>query len=436
MWRGPEALIGRRVDRYEIVSVLGKGGQGAVFAAKDLQASPAEPTLVALKLPLDRADAERFAQEARTLKALQHPRIVRWLADGHDPDLGADFLATELLEGESLDDRVASGPMPVADVIEVGLQVCEALACAHANAVIHRDLKPQNVMVGAFGEVLVLDWGLAKVLTDAPAPSATEDATEIRAGRDSGLATQAGAVMGTPAYMSPEQAAGEIEKVDERSDVFGLGAMLCVVLTGKPPYQGPTADVVRIQAIRGDTADAFARLDGCGADGELIALCKRCLAADRGTRPRSADEVAKAVAAQLAAVEERARQAELERVRAEERRKQRRVQWVLAFAVLLLLAVAATGATVVRLWRAAETARAEAVEQHGIAENGRREAERLRGVAERAQGNESEARDKLAVFEYGRTMQVAHQEWRDNNVVGARSSTRPIRSCGTGSGST
>src|SRR5262249_36732200 len=148
------------------------------------------------------------------------------------------------------------------------------------------------IMVARFGEVLVVDWGLAKVLTqgrgadgsatsETSADSATDEPATIRTTRtDAGIGsdTTAGGVLGTPAFMPPEQAAGEIERLDERADVFGLGAVLCVLLTGEPPYVAEDRDTIRLMSLRGDLASAFARLDACGADVELIALCKRCLA--------------------------------------------------------------------------------------------------------------------------------------------------------------
>src|SRR5262249_26449448 len=152
---------------------------------------------------------------------------------------------------------------------------------AHSHDVIHRDLKPANVMVGAFGEVQVMDWGLAKVLRAgtpaSPAEAANEAtraATQISPTPEDGSHTQAGCVLGTPAFAPPEQALGEIDKVDTRSDVFGLGAVLAVLLTGKPPYVGETAEAVRVQAARGKLDDCFARLGACGAEPELVALCQ------------------------------------------------------------------------------------------------------------------------------------------------------------------
>lgn len=172
----------------------------------------------------------------------------------------------------------------------------------------------------------------------------------IETGRSSdlGTETQAGSVLGTPAYMPPEQAGGEIDLVDERADVFGLGAVLCTILTGEPPYRDKTTEAVRLCAVRGQVEDAYARLDECGADPELVTLCKRCLAPDRESRPRNAAEVAGAVATHLAAVEERLRRAERDRaageVKATEQRKRRRWQAAVLGARVLILALLGGGA--------------------------------------------------------------------------------------------
>src|SRR5262249_39090495 len=161
------------------------------------------------------------------------------------------YLAMKLVKGRTLEEHLRERPDPAHDrgrFIAVFEQVCQAVGYAHARKVIHRDLKPANVMVGGLGEVQVMDWGLAKILAsggrnppDDP-PEATIG-TEIRTMRESdGSYTQAGSVLGTPAFMPPEQAGGEVDKIDERSDVFGLGAILAVILTGQPPYVGPDVD--------------------------------------------------------------------------------------------------------------------------------------------------------------------------------------------------
>jgi tetratricopeptide (TPR) repeat protein len=159
--------------------------------------------------------------------------------------------------------------------------------------------------------------------------------------------TQAGSVLGTPAFMSPEQAGGEIDRIDERSDVFGLGAVLCTLLTGLPPYSGPSGEAVRLLAVRGQTAEAFARLDACGAEPDLVALCKRCLSFAPTNRPANAGELATVVADFRRTSEERARQAELDRakteVKAAERRKRRWVLAALAVSMSLLAMLTAGG---------------------------------------------------------------------------------------------
>ncbi len=141
--------------------------------------------------------------------------------------------------------------------------MCQTLAYAHAQGIIHRDLKPLNIMVGAFGEVQVMDWGLSKVMGTADGVTAPGEASAAPE------ATGAGQVLGTPAYMAPEQARGETDRLDARCDVFGLGAILCTILTGRPPYVGGDAREVLARAGRGELADAYARLDACGADAEL-----------------------------------------------------------------------------------------------------------------------------------------------------------------------
>ncbi|HEV3436031.1 MAG TPA: serine/threonine-protein kinase, partial [Gemmata sp.] len=426
-------------SRYELGEEIDRGGMGIVYRAKD-NAFGREIAIKVLheKFGPTSVAASRFAEEAHITALLQHPAIPPVYDLGTLSD-GRPFLAMKLIKGETLDDQLANRPDPTyarGRFIAVFEQICQAIAYAHDRLVIHRDLKPANVMVGLFGEVQLMDWGLAKVLTSAEEDreEATEfgdTCAEICTQRDGEIATQAGSVMGTLSFIAPEQAGGEVEKIDKRSDVFGLGAVLCAILTGKPPYSARNTEIVRLLAIRGETTDAFVRLDASDADPELVALCKRCLAREREARPRDAGEVAKAVSANLAAVEERVRQAELDRVRAEERRKRRRVQLILAGAVLMVLALVGFGAGLASLWREAERSKAdteiardEAFTLKGIADYARDEAIRLKGVAENAQVSETEARkaveqerEKLAVVEYGRTMQVAHQEWRDSNVA-------------------
>jgi len=364
--------------RYELCNEIDHGGMGVVYRAIDtiLGREVAVKVLLEKFVPASAA-ARRFADEAHITAQLQHPAIPPVHDLGTLPD-GRPYLAMKLIGGETLEDLLADRPNPShgrSRFIAAFEQICQALAYAHDRHVIHRDLKPANVMMGSFGEVQVMDWGLAKVLSNrSDGTMADTDETlsgaDIRSTRESdGSETQAGSVLGTPAFMPPEQAVGAIGKIDERSDVFGLGAILAVVLTGQPPYSGTTAEMTRVLAARGKVDECFVRLDSCGADPELVALCKRCLAPEPEDRPADAGEVAGAVANLRAAADERARQAELDLVKAEgervlaearveeeaktrrladekaaEQRKRRQVQLFLAGAVgLLLLGVGAFG---------------------------------------------------------------------------------------------
>jgi tetratricopeptide (TPR) repeat protein/tRNA A-37 threonylcarbamoyl transferase component Bud32 len=318
------------------------------------------------KFAPDSGTAHRFADEARITAQLQHPAIPPVHDYGKLRD-DRPFLAMKLIKGRTLEDLLGQRADPNADrgrFVAVFEQVCQAVAYAHSHRVIHRDLKPGNVMVGSFGEVQVMDWGLAKVLTEpAVLASAHADLTEtvggtLIRGSDSSF-TQAGSILGTLAYMPPEQAAGEIGKIDQHSDVFGLGAILAVILTGKPPYVGPDTEAVRVMAIRGDLSACLARLDDCGAEPELVALCKHSLAFAPDDRPPGAGAVAKEVSSFRAATEERARAAEKERAAAEaratEQRKRRRWQVAVAAAGVLILALIGGGAW----WRDRQAAERE-----------------------------------------------------------------------------
>jgi tetratricopeptide (TPR) repeat protein len=376
----PPASPPTAAQRYTLLTEIARGGMGVIWRATDT-ALGREVAVKVLhdKYAPDSGVARRFADEARITAQLQHPAIPPVHDLGTLPD-GRPFLAMKLIKGQTLDALLSARSDPSADrgrFVAVFEQVCQAVAYAHAHGVIHRDLKPANVMVGAYGEVQVMDWGLAKVLSDRPSESADPEAT--RAGtlvvslRDSdGSFTQAGSVMGTPAFMSPEQAVGAVAKVDQRSDVFGLGAILAVILTGQPPFTAASTETVRVKAAQGKLDECFARLDSCGADPGLAALCKQCLAPEKEDRPADAGEVANAVARLRSAAEERARQAERERAAAEvrvaEQRKRRRVWFALA--TVLLLGSAASIVFAVQ----ARQAEGKAVQERDLKEAAREEA--------------------------------------------------------------
>ena len=341
--------------RYVLGAEIARGGMGAVYRATDA----AFGREVAVKVLLDTyapdsRTARRFHDEARITGQLQHPGIPPAHDLGILPD-GRPFLAMKLIKGDTLDDHLKQRSGPAADrgrLVAVFEGVCQAMAYAHAHGVIHRDLKPSNIMVGAFGEVQVMDWGLAKVLGDGrPSPdddpNATAAGTVVGSARDSeDLLTHAGSVLGTPAYMPPEQAIGAVHEVNRRSDVFGLGGILAAVLTGRPPFVSDTAETTRVLAARGEMRGCFERLDGCEADPGLVALAKRCLAPRREDRPADAGAVAQEVAALRAAADDRARQAEVKLATTAtaiaERRKRRRV-WLGAAAALAVAVVGGLG---------------------------------------------------------------------------------------------
>src|SRR5262245_5206265 len=391
---------------YELLEEVGAGGMGVVYRAREI----ALDRDVAVKFLRDRYPgnspaARRFLNEARITGQLQHPAIPPVHHIGTLPD-GRPFLAMKLIRGETLAELIATAPTANSPgsvhFVQVFAQVCLGVAYAHSRGVIHRDLKPANVMVGAFSEVQVMDWGLAKVLTPSrrSEPPSAEIQSELVQGVDPDVTTDqpsadgatdsltvAGRSMGTPAYMPPEQARGDLDLVDCRADVFALGGILCAVLTGRPPYTGRRSAEVLQKAVAVGVGGAMSRLDSCGGDAELVALCKRCLAADRDARPRDAGEVATAVTAHLAAAEERARQAELHSVRVEEQRKRRRVQRTLVGAVFGLLVAAGFGVALASLWQQAEGARDRA--------------EWAQGEAESARDGEQDLRDRFEHFEYG-----------------------------------
>jgi serine/threonine protein kinase len=322
---GPRSSVGGSLPLtpgYAIVTELARGGMGVVFTARDktLGREVAIKTL----LPGSAGNAtavRRFVIEARVTARLSHPGIPPVFALGSMAD-GRPFLAMKLIKGRTLaavlaaranrpagpDDGLERTALQAPGLLHVFEQICQAVGYAHSHEVIHRDLKPANVMLGAFGEVQVMDWGLAREIgpgcgtgTHAPlvpsdAPDLGSEDTGIRAADDTEQ-SRLGEALGTPAFMPPEQARGEWDRVDARADVFALGGILCVILTGQAPYTGGTVlDVVR-RAVTGDLRDAFDRLDACGADPGLVVLAKWCLAPNPEERLPNAAAVAAALQA-------------------------------------------------------------------------------------------------------------------------------------------
>jgi serine/threonine-protein kinase len=370
----PVGGAGRNVLYEEI----GRGGMGRVLRGRD----PELGRDLAVKVLReeyqgDAAVRRRFVEEAQVGGQLQHPGVVPVYELGYFPDQ-RPYFTMKLVKGRTLAELLQERPDPGQDLprfLGIFEQICHTVAYAHSRGVIHRDLKPSNIMVGSFGEVQVMDWGLAKVLGDRNGhdAEATTAGTLIRTVRSGTTAEADGrtGVVGTPAFMAPEQARGEIATTDQRADVFGLGAILCVILTGQPPYAEQDRTAVLTKAAAADLSAAFARLDASGADAELVALARDCLAARREDRPLNAATVASRMAAYQAAVRERLRSAELERAAAEARtvearataaaeRRARQRTVGLAATLLLLLTGVGAGAW---LWQEQRQARAAELAQ-------------------------------------------------------------------------
>jgi eukaryotic-like serine/threonine-protein kinase len=263
--------------RYDSLVPVGQGGMAGVYSARDRLLD----RRVALKVLLDNDGLGRFREEARIHAHLQHPAIPALHDAGRFSD-GRYFLALRFVQGRALTE-VVNGPADDPAELDRRLgwfeQVCMAVAYAHRKGVLHRDLKPENVLLSGYGRVSVIDWGLAEA---RGAGGLSPSAERCHADR----------VLGTLAYMAPEAAAGE--PADERTDMFGLGGILCHLLTGRPVFCGGWDEVAR-QARCCDTREARRRMDASDAPRRLVVLAKRCLAEPASVRPSSAREVAEVV---------------------------------------------------------------------------------------------------------------------------------------------
>jgi eukaryotic-like serine/threonine-protein kinase len=280
---------GSRLGPYEILAKIGEGGMGEVYRARDTKLRRE----VAIKVlpPLFAADADRrmrFSREAQVLASLNHPNIAA-IYGIEDTD-GTTALVMELVEGETLADRIARGPVPVDAALAIARQLCDGLDAAHERGIVHRDLKPANIKVTEDGRVKVLDFGLAKALdpaaTDLAAAAVSQSPTRLRHGSGEAGISGTGMILGTAAYMSPEQAKGK--PIDKRTDIWAFGCVLYEMLTGQRAFAGGdvTDLIVAVMTMEPD----WTKLPMTTPPG-VVELLRRCLTKDTRERLRDIGDV-------------------------------------------------------------------------------------------------------------------------------------------------
>ena len=290
--------------RYAEQETIGKGGMGEIVLC--VEQNTRREVAMKRMLPTAARHAKqraRFVEEAQVTAQLEHPNIVPVHELGWD-EQGAIYFTMKLVKGRSLAEilnasRDGEETHSLGELLQMFLKVCDGVAFAHSRGVVHRDLKPANIMVGDFGEVLVMDWGIARILGSAE----EADETSVQSNRQDtdslALHTMDGAIMGSPQYMPPEQAAGEIDKIDHRSDIYSLGAILYEILTLKRPVEGKTARAIVTKVIEGNIQTPERRAPERNIPRELSAVAMKCLAKYRTRRYASVPELQRDVSLYL-----------------------------------------------------------------------------------------------------------------------------------------
>lgn len=271
-------MIGKTVGHYRISAKIGAGGMGEVFLAEDTRLGrKAAIKFLPAEVAADTERRRRFLKEARAASALNHPHVCVVYDIGETED-GLPFIAMEFVEGQSLDEAIKQGPLEISRVVEIAIQVADALNAAHRSRIVHRDIKPANISLNERGQVKVLDFGLAKRMPEAPGrDDSTVDVKQ----------TQDGQVLGTPTHMSPEQALGK--EVDHRTDIFSMGVVLYELTTGQLPFSGSSLGEI-VNKIVHAQPPAIARLN-YDAPLELERITLKCLQKFPDRRYQSAGEL-------------------------------------------------------------------------------------------------------------------------------------------------
>jgi len=390
----PASRIGEHVryfGEYELVDEIARGGMGVVFKARQVSLN----RIVALKMILagnlaGSEEVARFKTEAEAAANLDHPGIVPIYEIGeHD---GQHYFSMGFIDGPSLHDEVRNGPLTARDAVTLCQKIANAISYAHENGVIHRDLKPANVLLDCDREPKITDFGLAKQVQD-----------------DSGL-TQTGAVMGTPGYMPPEQASGEMSQVGALADVYSIGAILYCLVTGRPPFQASSA-IDTLTQVMNEEPVAPQQLNS-GVDADLQTIILKCLEKQADRRYASADELSQELSRYLNGEPIHARPvSRLERVWRWGKRKPA-VATVCALAAILLVLLSVGGPLVAVQQR--EFAR-EQIKLKGEATAAKDVAEQRRSEAEAATAETKRQQQRAERLLYGTRISLAHREWFDSN---------------------
>ena len=396
------SLAGGTVVRYfgdyEIQAELGRGGMGVVYRANQVSLNrPVALKMIKAGVLADDRELRRFQNEAEAVALLDHVGIVPVYEVGeHD---GQRYFSMKLIEGSNLADRLTDYTNKPNEAVELLIRTAEAVQHAHMRGILHRDLKPANILIDSSGAPHVTDFGLAKRVDGGDEMTAT------------------GAVLGTPAYMSPEQADGRRGTITTATDVYGLGAILYALLVGKPPFGGDSV-IDTLDAVRTRPPIALRKLNAeIPRDLELI--CLKCLEKNPIDRYRTAGALADDLKRWMADEPVSVRPVGFLEKTAKWARRKPTLAAAYSLAMLTIL-LGGLGGAAVWQWRLAEQAgarveknRLQAVQDLGKADVARRKAFNAKADAD-------EQRKKVQAIDYGRTVEVARQEWSDNNVAATR----------------